>query len=151
MVSKKQMNFKTNKLIYLLTASYCFFFLISCNSEINSDKDHLVFRYNEHSNIATLDPAFASNPQLIWPTNQLFNSLVQLDDELNVIATGRIGNYQSPSVIYHMENINGQIYITITDYGSTNLVKVLDGYGNEIASYTAGIMPGDLAYWKKSE
>ena len=84
MVSKKQMNFKTNKLIYLLTASYCFFFLISCNSEINSDKDHLVFRYNEHSNIATLDPAFASNPQLIWPTNQLFNSLVQLDDELNI-------------------------------------------------------------------
>ena len=78
------MNFKTNKLIYLLTASYCFFFLISCNSEINSDKDHLVFRYNEHSNIATLDPAFASNPQLIWPTNQLFNSLVRLDDELNI-------------------------------------------------------------------
>ena len=78
------MNFKTNKLIYLLTASYCFFFLISCNSEINSDKDHLVFRYNEHSNISTLDPAFASNPQLIWPTNQLFNSLVRLDDELNI-------------------------------------------------------------------
>jgi len=86
LVSKKQMNFKINKLIYLLTASYCFCFLISCNSEINSDKDHLVFRYNEHSNIATLDPAFASNPQLIWPTNQLFNSLVRLDDELNIQA-----------------------------------------------------------------
>ena len=77
--------------------------------------------------------------------------IVPLDDELNFIATGRIGNYQSPSIIYHMGNINGQIYITITDYGSTNLVKVLDNYGNEIASYTAGIMPGDLAYWKKSE
>ena len=77
--------------------------------------------------------------------------IVPLDDELNFIATGRIGNYQSPSIIYHMENINGQIYITITDYGSTNLVKVLDNYGNEIASYTAGIMPGDLAYWKKSD
>ena len=75
--------------------------------------------------------------------------IVPLDDELNFIATGRIGNYQSPSIIYHMENINGQIYITITDYGSTNLVKVLDNYGNEIASYTAGIMPGDLAYWHK--
>ena len=58
--------------------------LISCNSESNSSKDHLVFRYNEHSNIVTLDPAFASNPQLIWPTNQLFNSLVQLDDDLNI-------------------------------------------------------------------
>ena len=75
--------------------------------------------------------------------------IVPLDDELNVIAMGRIGNYQSPLIIYHMENINGQIYITITDYGTTNLVKVLDDYGNEIASYTVGIMPGDLAYWKK--
>ena len=78
------MNFKKNKLIHLLTVSYFSLLLISCNSEINSDKDHLVFRYNEHSNISTLDPVFASNPQLIWPTNQLFNSLVQLDDELNI-------------------------------------------------------------------
>jgi ABC-type transport system substrate-binding protein len=78
------MNFKKNKLIHLLTVSYFSLLLISCNSEINSDKNHLVFRYNEHSNISTLDPAFASNPQLIWPTNQLFNSLVQLDDELNI-------------------------------------------------------------------
>jgi len=78
------MNFKKNKLIHLLTVSYFSLLLISCNSEINSNKDHLVFRYNEHSNISTLDPAFASNPQLIWPTNQLFNSLVQLDDELNI-------------------------------------------------------------------
>ena len=78
------MNFKKNKLIHLLTVSYFSLLLISCNSEINSDKDHLVFRYNEHSNISTLDPAFASNPQLIWPTNQLFNSLVQLDYELNI-------------------------------------------------------------------
>ena len=77
--------------------------------------------------------------------------IVPLDDDLNFIALGRIGNYQSPLIIYHMENINGQIYITITDFGSTNLVKVLDNDGNEIASYTAGIMPGDLAYWKKSD
>ena len=77
--------------------------------------------------------------------------IVPLDDDLNFIAMGRIGNYQSPLIIYHMENINDQIYLTLTDYGSTNLVKVLDNDGNEIASYTVGIMPGDLAYWKKSE
>ncbi|MBV1923682.1 MAG: ABC transporter substrate-binding protein [Flavobacteriaceae bacterium] len=58
--------------------------LCSCNNDTDNDKDHLVFRYNEHSNIGTLDPAFASNPQIIWPTNQLFNSLVQLDDSLNI-------------------------------------------------------------------
>ncbi len=78
------MNFKLIQLKHLITVSCCFVLLISCNSEINSNKDHLVFRYNEHGNIATLDPAFASNPQLIWPTNQLFNSLVQLDDQLNI-------------------------------------------------------------------
>ena len=77
--------------------------------------------------------------------------IVPLDDELNVIAMGKIGNYQSPLIIYHMENINGQIFITITDYASSNLVKVVDNSGNEIASYSVGIMPGDLAYWIKSE
>ena len=77
--------------------------------------------------------------------------IVPLDDDLNFIALERIGNYRSPLIIYHMENINGQIYITITDFGSTNLVKVLDNAGNEIASYTVGMMPGDLAYWEKTE
>ncbi|WP_233280022.1 ABC transporter substrate-binding protein [Constantimarinum furrinae] len=56
----------------------------SCADSAQKDIDHLVFRYNEHSNIPTLDPAFARNPQIIWPTNQLYNGLVQLDDELNI-------------------------------------------------------------------
>tara|TARA_R110000787_G_scaffold86285_7_gene184053 strand:- start:9322 stop:10950 length:1629 start_codon:yes stop_codon:yes gene_type:complete len=101
------MNFKINNIINLLTASYCLLLLISCNSESNSDKDHLVFRYNEHSNIATLDPAFASNPQLIWPTNQLFNSLVQLDDELNIqpdIAKKWTFNDSTLTYTFHLRN-----------------------------------------------
>ena len=57
---------------------------ISCSTHNDTLKDHLVFRYNEHSNIASLDPAFARNPQTIWPTNQLFNGLIQLDDSLNI-------------------------------------------------------------------
>ena len=44
-----------------------------------------VFRYNEFRNITSLDPSFARNPQNIWPIQQLFNGLVQLDDSLNVI------------------------------------------------------------------
>ena len=43
-----------------------------------------VFRYNEFRNITSLDPAFARNPQNIWPIQQLFNGLVQLDDSLNI-------------------------------------------------------------------
>lgn len=58
--------------------------IIGCSSKESKDRDHLVFRYNEQYQISTLDPAFARNPQIIWPVNQLFNGLVQLDDDLNV-------------------------------------------------------------------
>ena len=58
--------------------------LLSCTKKAESDRDHLVFRYNEHGNIPTLDPAFARNPQAIWPDIQLYNGLVQLDDSLNI-------------------------------------------------------------------
>ena len=51
------------------------------------DNDHLVFRYNEHSNISSLDPAFAKDNSDIWPVNQLFNGLVQLDKNLNIIPS----------------------------------------------------------------
>lgn len=60
------------------------FLHFSCTQNNTNNRDHLIFRYNEHSNISTLDPAFARNPQIIWPTNQLFNGLVQLDDSLNI-------------------------------------------------------------------
>ena len=43
-----------------------------------------VFRYNEHSNISSLDPAFAKTLANTWVVNQLFNSLVQLDDSLHI-------------------------------------------------------------------
>lgn len=60
------------------------FTILSCGNNSETERDHLVFRYNEHGNIPTLDPAFARNPQAIWPDNQLYNGLVQLDDSLNI-------------------------------------------------------------------
>lgn len=62
----------------------CFYQLLGCSKSIEVDTQK-VFRYNEFRNITSLDPAFARNPQNIWPIQQLFNGLVQLDDSLNVI------------------------------------------------------------------
>ena len=62
----------------------CFYQLLGCSKSIEVDTQQ-VFRYNEFRNITSLDPAFARNPQNIWPIQQLFNGLVQLDDSLNVI------------------------------------------------------------------
>ena len=70
--------------IFTLSILYTFL-ILSCTSTTNKSREQFVFRYNEKSNIATLDPAFARNPPIIWPTNQLFNGLVQQDDSLNII------------------------------------------------------------------
>ncbi len=76
-----------------IDSRYSYFLLIAlsiviqfgCTNNTNDNKDHLVFRYNEQYQISTLDPAFARNPSIIWPVNQLFNGLVQLDDNLDVV------------------------------------------------------------------
>lgn len=57
--------------------------IISCSDNSNLDST-LVFRYNEHKNIGSLDPAFSKDNADIWATHQLFNGLVQMDDQLNV-------------------------------------------------------------------
>tara|TARA_B110000459_G_C16601947_1_gene491542 strand:- start:510 stop:2105 length:1596 start_codon:yes stop_codon:yes gene_type:complete len=63
--------------IYLVS----FFFSCDTNNIVN---ENTVFRYNEYRNVTSLDPAFARNPQNIWPINQLFNGLVQLDENLEI-------------------------------------------------------------------
>lgn len=55
----------------------------ACGNTSTDQSDHLVFRYNEHANITSLDPAFAKDQRNIWACNQLYNSLIQLDDQLN--------------------------------------------------------------------
>ncbi len=55
----------------------------SCNNTNNNSSLHF-FRYNQSSGIASLDPAFSKDQSTIWACNQLYNSLVQLDDNLNV-------------------------------------------------------------------
>lgn len=80
---------KTTKTPNKSIVFYAFSLLIgmlffSCQQNFSSDKALKIFRYNEHSNIYSLDPAFSKTVANIWGVNQLFNGLVQLDDSLNV-------------------------------------------------------------------
>ena len=64
---------------------FCFIAVIctfSCNKKQASDKT--IFRYNESSGIASLDPAFAKNQSIMWPVHQLYNTLVEVDDSLRI-------------------------------------------------------------------
>ncbi len=56
----------------------------ACSKTERPEKDNLVFRYNEIATISSLDPAFSKNQAMIWPCNQLYNGLVQLDDSLRI-------------------------------------------------------------------
>ena len=67
--------------IILIIIVLCHF---SCSKSIETKQEHLVFKYNEHKNIGSLDPAFSKDIADIWATNQLFNGLVQMDENLNV-------------------------------------------------------------------
>jgi peptide/nickel transport system substrate-binding protein len=58
--------------------------LNACNSPYQDDPSLTVFRYNEFSNITSLDPAFAKDQANIWAANQLYNGLLQLDDHLHI-------------------------------------------------------------------
>ena len=66
-----------------------FFFFIaiisSCQNNRSSTKQ--VFRYNEASNVATLDPAFAKNQSIIWAVHQIYNTLVETDSNLNIVPS----------------------------------------------------------------
>jgi len=61
------------------------FLLLSCAGR----KDHQLrlFRYNESTGIASLDPAFAKNQSVIWAVHQLFNTLVETDSQMNIVPS----------------------------------------------------------------
>ncbi|HEU5053550.1 MAG TPA: ABC transporter substrate-binding protein [Hanamia sp.] len=59
--------------------------IFSSCSHHHTDKN--IFRYNDQSGIATLDPAFAKNQSIMWAVHQLYNTLVQIDDSLHLVPS----------------------------------------------------------------
>jgi oligopeptide transport system substrate-binding protein len=61
------------------------FSFTACHSLSTSNKK--TFRYNEPTGIASLDPAFAKNQSVMWPVHQLYNTLVQIDANLDIVPS----------------------------------------------------------------
>lgn len=57
----------------------------SCKEDKKEEDNRTVFNYNEMAGVTSLDPATANNTEDIWPVNQLFNGLVQMNDSLQVV------------------------------------------------------------------
>ena len=54
----------------------------SCKNHHHPDKK--IFRYNESSGLASLDPAFAKNKQVMWASHQLYNTLIEIDSNMQM-------------------------------------------------------------------
>jgi len=65
---------------------FCFLLcLISCQN--NKENDKQIFYYNETTGLATLDPAFAKSQAVMWVAHQLYNTLVEVDSNLNIVPS----------------------------------------------------------------
>ncbi len=57
---------------------------MSCTNSLKENDERHIFNYNEMNGLNSLDPAAAANFENIWPVNQLFNGLLQMNDSLQV-------------------------------------------------------------------
>lgn len=58
------------------------FILSACNNHEHPDKK--IFYYNEFSGVASLDPAFAKSQSVMWVVHQVYNTLIEVDDSLQL-------------------------------------------------------------------
>ncbi|MBX2925051.1 MAG: ABC transporter substrate-binding protein [Chitinophagaceae bacterium] len=58
------------------------FFLTGCSAKKQTEKK--IFHYNQSEGIASLDPAFAKNQSIIWAVHQLYNTLIETDENLQL-------------------------------------------------------------------
>lgn len=86
-----------------LQLAFLILFLYGCGSGSHADKK--IFRYNETTGIASLDPAFAKNQSIMWAVHQLYSTLVEVDDELEIkplLAKSWEFSADKKSILFHL-------------------------------------------------
>ena len=78
-----------------------------CGQRQDDDEGLSIFKYNESAGILTLDPIYAKDLPHIWACNQLFNSLVAFDDQMNLVpmvAKSWDISEDGKTYIFHLRN-----------------------------------------------
>lgn len=77
--------------------------LYSCGVKNETGKN--IFRYNETTGIASLDPAFAKNQSIMWAVHQLYSTLVEVNDDLEIkplLARDWIFSPDKKSIVFNL-------------------------------------------------
>lgn len=67
---------------YIFFTAFVILLFSACNNNETDTSGLSIFHYNEPNNVTSLDPAFARNQSNNWAVNQVFSTLIQLDDSL---------------------------------------------------------------------
>ncbi len=78
------MNVKNNYIRSLLFG-FCLIQLVACYNKEKSESN--IFHYNEFNGISSLDPAFAKSQSTMWVAHQFYNTLVEIDSNLHIVAS----------------------------------------------------------------
>lgn len=89
------------------------FGLSSC--ETKQPDQRKVFRYNAVDGIATLDPAFAKNQSIIWAVRQLYNTLVEPDQQLHIRPSLAQSWEVSPDAMVYTFHLRTDVYFHDND------------------------------------
>ena len=109
----------------LLTFSFCLL-ISACTSHQHPDKK--IFHYNESSGLASLDPAFAKNKQVMWSTHQLYNTLIEIDSNMQM----------QPSLATHWNISEDNLVFTFTlrnDVFFTDDACFVNGKGRKLTAH----------------
>lgn len=92
-------------LFFLIFTFYFSLSLSSCSSHQHPDKK--IFHYNEQTGIASLDPAYAKNQSIMWAIHQLYNTLTEVNDEMQVgpsLAKSWETSADNLSITFHLRD-----------------------------------------------
>jgi oligopeptide transport system substrate-binding protein len=70
------------KTLFCLSLFSLLLLFVGCKNHQHPDKK--IFHYNESSGIASLDPAFAKSQAVMWAVHQLYNTLVEVDSNMQI-------------------------------------------------------------------
>jgi oligopeptide transport system substrate-binding protein len=98
----------------------------SCSNHQHNDKS--IFHYNESSGLASLDPAFAKNKQVMWAVHQLYNTLIEIDSTMQMAPSLAKRWTISP------DNLVFTFYLR-TDVAFTEDACFANGKGRQLTAY----------------
>ena len=98
---------------------YFFFLLVlfsfSCN-DLSVMSEKKVFKYNEISEINTLDPIYSRDLAHVWVVSQLYNGLVTFDTNMQIIPSVAKSWSISENKLEYRFNLNTNVYFHDSEF-----------------------------------